>query len=189
MALPPGVEFAGEPTASAPRASMLRLRDDGSVPHDLPELRGLSAPAIAFDWHPSTRVLWGVVPGKGGDLVLRPLSAGGAFADAEDGGTLLCAPAGTGREMGALRFQGAPEEGGGFVSAFITVPGNDALSVVTFAEPVSTAPLLAGMFGRLGDMATGAGGTLFLVTRNGERAAEAGGTTGDLLVRLTPRAR
>ena len=72
VALPPGVEFDREPAASTPHASMLRLRDDGRVPLDLPALEGVPASPIGFDWHPSTGALWAMFPGEDGDVVLRP---------------------------------------------------------------------------------------------------------------------
>jgi len=66
---------------------------------------------------------------------------------------------------------------------------DEALGFVGFAEPVRAKNLLAGMFGRIGDVVAGDGGTLFLATRNGERAWDVAGTNDDVVVRLTPRAR
>jgi hypothetical protein len=53
--------------------------------------------------------------------------------------------------------------------AFLAVPENEALNVVTFAEPVRVQNLLAGKFGQIGDVVAGDRGTLCLATRNGER--------------------
>jgi len=66
---------------------------------------------------------------------------------------------------------------------------DEALGFVGFAEPVRAKNLLAGMFGRIGGVAAGDGGTLFPATRNGERAWDVAGTNDDVVVRLTPRAR
>jgi hypothetical protein len=59
----------------------------------------------------------------------------------------------------------------------------------TLSEPARAERLLAGMFGRIGDVAAGEMGTLFLATRNGERTRDAGGTYDDVIVRLTPQVR
>ena len=189
VAPPPGVEFDHEPAASTPHASMLRLRDDGRVPLDLAALAGVVAHPIAFDWHPSTGALWAVFPGDSGEVVLRPVTEGYASGVAEAGGAALRVAAGGWRAMGALRFQRTPESRLQPARAFVAVPENEALSVVTFAEPVRMENVLAGMFGRVGDVVTGDGGTLFLATRNGERVWGVGGTNGDVVVRLTPRER
>ena len=59
----------------------------------------------------------------------------------------------------------------------------------TLSEPARAERLLAGMFGRIGDVVAGDQGTLFLATRNGERTRDAGGAYDDVIVRLTPRLR
>ena len=76
VALPPGVEFDGEPGASTPQAFMLRLQDDGRVPVGMAALAGVVAHPIAFDWHPSTGALWALFPSDSGEAVLRPLTEG-----------------------------------------------------------------------------------------------------------------
>jgi hypothetical protein len=189
VALPSGVEFENEPGASAPHASMLRLRDDGRVPLDMPALSGVVANPIAFDWHPSTGALWALFPGGNGEAVLRPVHEAPASSAAEAGRATLRIAAGGERMSGSLRFQRTSEGRRGPARAFVAVPENEALSIVSLAQQVRVENLLAGMFGRIGDVAAGEGGTLFLVTRNAERAGDAGGTRDDLVVRLTPRAR
>jgi glucose/arabinose dehydrogenase len=187
VALPPGVEFDDEPAASTPHASMLRLRDDGRVPLDMAALAGVVAHPIAFDWHPSTGALWAVFPGDSGEAVLRPVTEGYASGVAEAGRATLRVAAGGARVSGVLLFQRTPESRFEPARAFVALPENEALSVVTFAEPVRAEDLLAGMFGRIGDVVAGERGTLFLVTRNGQRARDVGGTNDDVVVRLTPR--
>jgi len=187
VALPPGAEFDNEPAASTPHASMLRLRDDGRVPLDMAALAGVVAHPIAFDWHPSTGALWAVFPGDGGEAVLRPVTEGHASGVADAGRATLRVAAGGGRAAGVLLFQRTPESRFEPARAFVAVPENEALSVVTFAEPARAEDMLAGMFGRIGDVVAGERGTLFLVTRNGQRARDVGGTNDDVVVRLTPR--
>jgi len=188
VALPPGAEFDDEPAASTPHASMLRLRDDGRVPLDVAALSGVVAHPIAFDWHPSTGALWAVFPGDSGEVVLRPVTTGRASGVAEAGRATLRVAAGGGRASGVLRFQRTPESRLGPARAFVAVPENEALSVVSFVQPARAENLLAGMFGRIGDVVAGDGGTLFLATRNGERAWDVAGSDDDVIVRLTPRA-
>jgi len=55
------------------------------------------------------------------------------------------------------------------------VPENEALNVVRLAEPARVEGLFTGMFGRIGDVVAGDGGSLFLATRNGERVLGVGG--------------
>jgi glucose/arabinose dehydrogenase len=189
VALPPGIEFDDEPAASTPHASMLRLRDDGRVPLDMAALSGVVAHPIAFDWHPSTGALWAVFPGDGSEAVLRPVTEGYASGVAEAGRATLRVAAGGARRSGVLLFQRTPESRRGPARALVALPENEALSVVRLAEPVRAEDLLAGMFGRIGDVVAGDGGTLFLATKNAERARNAAGTNDDVVVRLTSRAR
>jgi hypothetical protein len=196
VALPPGAQFDREPAASAPYASMVRLRDDGRVPLDLPALEGVPASPIGFDWHPTTGALWGVFPAEGGEAVLRTLAASGASVDAEAGRTTLRIAAGGGgesgrgrRAAGVLLFDRTPVGRDGSARAFVGLPGLDVLSVVTFAEPSRTDYLRGGMFGPISDLVAGGGGTLYLAAQGGETAAGASGASGGVLVRLSPRAR
>ena len=191
VALPPGIEFDSEPAASTPHASMLRLRDDGRAAPDLPALTNVAANPIAFDWHPSTGALWALFPAGMGQAVLRPVAEGRAsgVAEAETDATTLRVAAGSQRAPGVLRFQRSPEGRPRPIRAFVAVRENEALTVVTFTEPPRAETLLAGMFGRIGDVVAGSGGTLFLATRNAESASEAGGAKDDVIVRLVPRAR
>ena len=189
VALPPGVLFENEPGASTPHASMLRLQDDGRVPLDMPALSGIVANPIAFDWHPSTGALWAVFPGEGAEAMLRPVHEAPASSAAGAERATLPVTAGGGLTSGALRFQRTPEGRLEPALAFVAVPANEALTVVRLSDPPRTERLLAGMFGRIGDVVAGSGGALFLATRNGERTRDAGGTYDDVIVRLTPRAR
>jgi len=196
VALPPGAEFDREPAASTPYASMLRLRDDGRVPRDLPALEGAPASPIGFDWHPTTGALWGVFLAEGGEAVLRPLTASGASADAEAGRATLRIAADGGREggrdrtaAGVLRFERTPVDRGESARAFVGLPGLDALTVVAFAEPSRIEHLLGGIFGPLDDIVAGDDGALYVAAQGGETAGGASSASGGVLVRLSPRAR
>ena len=189
VALPSGVEFAGELAASTPQASMLRLRDDGRVPLERAGLSGIVAHPIAFDWHPSTGTLWALFPGASGEAVLAPVTEGPASGVARAGRATLRVEAGGGLRSGGLLFQRMPESQHQPARAFVAIPENEALGVVILTEPVREEDLLAGMFGRIGDVVAGDGGTLFLATRNAGRAGPGDATRDDVVVRLTPRAR
>jgi hypothetical protein len=116
------------------------------------------------------------------------VTTGRASGVAEAGRATLRVAAGGGRASGVLRFQRTPESRLGPARAFVAVPENEALFVVSFVQPARAENLLAGMFGRIGDVVAGDGGTLFLATRNGERAWDVAGSDDDVIVRLTPRA-
>ena len=196
VALPPGVEFIAEPAASTPHASMLRLRDDGRVPLDLPALEGVPASPIGFDWHPTSGALWGVFPAEGGGALLRPMAATGASVDAEAGRATLGIAAGGGREAGrdrtatgVFRFERVPEGRERPSSAFVGLPGLDALTIVTFAEPSRSEHLLGGMFGPIDDIVAGNDGALYLAAQRAEAAGGVGGASGGVVVRLNPRVR
>ena len=189
IALPAGVEFDGEPAASGPVAAMLRLRDDGRVPLELPALEGVRASPIGFDWHPTTGALWAVFPGDGSEAVMRRVAEEDASGAAEGGDVRLRLEAGGGRASGALRFQRVRESQLDPVRAFVAVPGNEELGVLTFIDPVRKGDLLTGLLGRVGDIVEGDGATLYLATRNGDAARGGEGSTGDVVVRLTRRAK
>lgn len=196
VALPHGVEFDGEPAASAPYASMLRLRDDGRVPPDVAALEGVSASPIGFDMHPVTGALWAILPAANGEVVIGPLTAGGASADGEARGAVLRVAAGVGREAGrsrtaagVLRFERMPEGQTGPAIAFASLPGLDALTIVTFAQPVRSEYLLGGTLGSPDDIVTVEGGALYVATRRGTLAGGASGAGDGVLLRLSPKVR
>ena len=131
VALPPGVEFIAEPAASTPHASMLRVRDDGRVPLDLPALEGVPASPIGFDWHPRTGMLWAMFPSEDGDVVLRSLTPGGASGVAEAGRATMRIAEDGGRESGrgetaagVLRFERLPDSRVGSARAFVGLSGS-----------------------------------------------------------------
>src|SRR6185295_5131367 len=70
--LPPGLEFVNEPAASTPRASMLRLTDEGRVASGEP-LSGVTSTPLAFTWHPTTGALWVMLRGDNGQAAVRSL--------------------------------------------------------------------------------------------------------------------
>ena len=167
VALPPGVEFDAEPTASTPHASMLRLGADGRVPAGVAALEGIPASPVGFDLHPVTGALWAILPGEHGEAVIGPLTAGGPSDDGEARRTTLRIAADGGRDFhrgrsaaGVLRFERMPESQNGPARAFVGLPGLDALTIVTFTQPVQTDDLLGGMFGPVDDIAEGEAGAI-----------------------------
>jgi hypothetical protein len=203
VALPRGAQFDREPTSSTPHASMLRLRDDGRVPLNLPALDGVPAFPIGFDWHPTTGALWGVFPAEAGEAVLRPLAASAASEDAEAGRAALPIAAygsseagGAPATAGALRFERMSKSRARPSRAFVGFPGLDALTVVTFAEPTRVEHLVGGMIGPISDLVAADGGTLYLAAQGRPAvrrasAADAGAVRAadGVVIRLTPRSR
>jgi glucose/arabinose dehydrogenase len=181
LALPPGAEFVNEPAASRPRASMLRLSDDGRVPSVGP-LTGVTAHLLGFTWHPSTGALWAAFSGENGEAELRPITAGRTSSVAETGYSgLRVAP-------GVVMLQGGATSARALARAVIAAPASESTGAIRLAVPILAESRPAGLLDRIGDIVMGAGGTLFVATDNAEYVAGQVAATADVIVRLTPRA-
>jgi hypothetical protein len=181
IALPTGVEFDGEPAASRPHASMIRLSDDGRLPAVGP-LSGLSAHPLAFTWHPSTGGLLVVVPDGNGDNGLQPIPAARRSGVIEPDRV---------RQMTAVTDQSsgawAPQRADSLelARAFVRTPKSDSHGIVRLTMPMRADSLVDGVLDRVGDIVVDRGGTLFVATNNTRRVG-APGVAEDVIVRLTP---
>jgi len=163
--LPPGLEFVNEPGASAPRASMLRLTDEGRAASGEP-LSGITSTPLAFAWSPESGALWVMLRGANGEAAVRALEGQGRARVMRAEAPAIRAREGAGSAAGTLLVESAP---------------NDLL-VARLALPVQT---VDGFSDRVGDIVAGEGGTLFVVTNNGLVNGVAGSAS-DVVVRLTP---
>ena len=186
VALPLGVEFDGQPAASRPFASMLRLSDDGRVPSVGP-LTGVSAHPLGFTWHPSTGALWVAFPGENGEAALRPITAARTSGVAETEQMGLRIRQGAGPSSGAWIAQ-RTEAGALSLARAFAAAREQSTGTLRLTVPILPEGLLAGVPDRVGDVVVGSGGTLFLATNNAERAGASGAGGEDVIVRLTPRA-
>jgi len=179
--LPPGVEFANEPGASRPQASMLRLGDDGRVPPVGP-LTGIASHPLGFTWHPATRALWGIVPTREGDASVEPLGGSGGVFTA--GRAALRLREGSGSSSGALIVQ----EAGPLEWALAIATGLDvgALGSVRLAVPMLLEGVLDGFAGRLHDVVTD-GGTIYVAAEDAGESGAAAGDRSGVVVRLRSR--
>lgn len=185
VALPPGAEFEDEPAASVPHPALLRLDAQGFMRASLPPVMGVVAHPIAFDWSPSTGVLWIATRRETGAIAVGPVDTRGD--DGVASGMVLTGPTLTSGGMaGALRFQRGGGSRGEAGLAFLAVPDTAGLRVLRFNDPVRHETVIAGVLGRIGDVAPCQAAALFLATRHRDAETAVGG---DLLVRLTPRPR
>jgi glucose/arabinose dehydrogenase len=184
--LPPGLEFSNEPAASRPRASMLRIADDGRVPEVGP-LAGIIAHPLGFAWHPSTAVLWVIVPGEGGRAEVRPVTPGSGGDD--PGHAVLRMAVGRTPSSGALTLEAAPLRGLEWSSAFMAGLDYNAAGVIRLLVPILAESLLTGLSGRIGDVAAVGGGTLYLAASGTDASRGAAADGGDVVMRLRLRER
>ncbi len=176
--LPPGVEFVNEPAASTPRASMLRLTDEGRA-SSAPPLTGITASPLAFAWHQTSGALWVMFRSETGETSMRSLESRARAMSA--GSVRLRAREGAGASAGTLLVQAAPEE---LVAAraFVGTRADGSKGLARLAFPLQAANRISD---RLGDVVAGNGGTLFLTTSNGLVGGAPGGAD-DVVIRLTP---
>lgn len=191
VVLPEGVEFDTEPAASRPVAAMVRLTDDGRVPSVGP-LSGLSAHPLGFTWHPATGALWVALPGRNGEAVLGPITAGRASGAAEAEQMGLRIRQGAGPSSGAWIVQRTEAGALNLARAFVATRETESFGTLRLIVPIVPEGLLAGVPGGVmdgvGDLVVGSGGTLFVATSNAARAGASSAGGEDVILRLTPRA-
>ena len=179
LMLPPGMEFVNEPAASTPRASMLRLTDDGRA-SSIEPLSGITASPLAFTWN-SAGALWVMFGGDNGAAALRSLDGRARVQ------TLGAAPAqlriseGLGTAAGTLFLQSAPDNLL-VAQALVATRADGSKGLARMALPVQKA---GGMSDRIGDVVAGEGGMLFVATNNAVPGMDAG-VASDVVVRLKP---
>jgi glucose/arabinose dehydrogenase len=175
LMLPPGLEFVNEPAASTPRASMVRLTDEGrGAPGD--PLSHITSTPLAFTWQPATGALWVMFRGEGGVAALRSLASRERAQAMRADAPRLLAREGTGAAAGTLLLQFAPDNM--LVAQALQSTRTDGSNgVARLALPVQDGN--GGMADRVGDVVAGDGGTLFVVTNNGLLDR-------DVVVRLRP---
>jgi hypothetical protein len=178
--LPPGMEFVDEPAASTPRASMLRLTDDGRVTPGEP-LSGVTSSPLAFTWHPATGALWVMFRGENGEAAVRSLGARDRVQTMRADAPRLLAREGTGATAGTLFLQSAPDDLL-VAQALLGTRADGSKGLARLALPLQAT---GGLTDRVGDVVAGDGGTLFAVTNNGLVGGVAGSAS-DVVVRLTP---
>lgn len=182
--LPPGLEFNNEPAASRPRASMLRIADDGRVPEVGP-LAGITAHPLGFAWHPSTRVLWVIVPGEDGGFEVRPVTPGSGGDD--PGHSVLRMAVGRTPSSGGLMLEEAPVRGLEWSRAFATGLDYNVAGVIRLVVPILAESLLTGISGRISDVSAVGGGTLYLAASGTDASQGAAAGAGDVVLRLRLR--
>ncbi len=182
--LPPGLEFDNEPAASRPRASMLRIADDGRVPEVGP-LAGITAHPLGFAWHPSTAVLWVIVPGEDGGAEVRPVTPGSGGDD--PGHAVLRMAVGRTPSSRALLLEEAPVRGLEWSRAFTAGLDYNAAGVIRLMVPILAEGLLTGISGRIGDVAAVGGGTVYLAASDTDASQGAAADGSDVVLRLRLR--
>jgi glucose/arabinose dehydrogenase len=173
-----GLGDGGDPRRSkdlsSPLAKILRLTADGATPRDNASASPILSPGHraprALAWHPDTAALWEIERWGAHDV-----SAGADYGWLFPDGQILA---------GATFFKGGAEKAVPHGDLFVASPGAQDLLRVRFSDgrPVSRAePLLHGRFGRIGAVAQGPDGALYLTTAN----RDLWGAGQDLLVRLS----
>jgi hypothetical protein len=175
--LPPGMEFVDEPAASTPRASMLRLTDEGRAAGE--PLADVSATPLAFTWHPTTGALWMMFRGQDGIAAVRALGGRDRVSTMR-----ALAPTLRAREIGGtagetLSLQPAPDDLL-VAQALLATRADGSKGLARLALPVQAAD--GTLADSVGDVVAGNAGTLFVATSNGIVT----GLANDVVVRLTP---
>jgi len=171
--LPPGLEFMNEPVASTPIASMLRLTDEGRAAEPL---TGITASPLAFAWHQTTGALWVMFRSETGDTAMRSLENRARALSADSARIRM--REGAGLSAGTLLVDPAPDALR-TARAFVGTRPDGSNGIARLALPVQAAGRVSD---RLGDVAAGQGGTLFVATSNGLQP----GVANDVVIRLTP---
>ena len=183
LMLPPGMEFVNEPAASAPRASMLRLTDEGRASSTEP-LSGITASPLAFTWNSSTGALWVMFRGENGAASVRSLDARARVQTMSTEPARLLVREGMGAAAGALLLQSAPDARL-VAQALVGTRADGSKGMARLALPVQAAGRSGGLSDRIGDVVAGDGGTLFVVTSNNLPGVEAAAAS-NVVVRLRP---
>jgi glucose/arabinose dehydrogenase len=159
---------------SSPLAKILRVTAAGATPRDSATASPILSPGHraprALAWHPDTAALWEIERWGAHDV-----SAGADYGWLFPDGQLLA---------GATFFQAGAEKAVPHGDLFVASPGAQDLLRVRFSagRPVSRAePLLHGRFGRIGAVAQGPDGALYMTTAN----RDLWGAARDILVRLS----
>jgi hypothetical protein len=179
LMLPPGMEFVNELAASTPRASMLRLTEDGRA-SSIEPLSGITASPLAFTWN-STGALWVMFGGENGAAALRSLDGRARVQTMSAEPARLRISEGLGTAAGTLFLQPAPDNLL-VAQALVGTRADGSKGLARLALPVQKA---GGMSDRIGDVVAGDGGTLFAVTSNALPGVDAGAAS-DVVVRLRP---
>ena len=174
--LPPGLEFVNEPAASTPRASMLRLTDEGRAPTAGP-LSGVISTPLAFAWHQSSGALWLMFRSGNGEAAMRSLETRVRAMSVE--AAPIRVREGTGAAAGTLLLQSAPDDLL-VARAFVGTRSDGSGGMARLTLPLQAAERMSD---RIGDVVAGANGTLFVTTSN---AVDPNSTSADVVVRLTP---
>jgi glucose/arabinose dehydrogenase len=184
LMLPPGMAFVNEPAASTPRASMLRLADDGRVTPGEP-LSGITSTPLAFTWHPATGALWVMFRGENGEAAVRSIGGAGRVQTMRANTPRLRVREGEGAAAGTLLLESgsAPDEML-VAQTLLGTRADGSRGLARMALPLQSAT--GGMSDRVGDVVAGDGGTLFVVTSNGLLGGDVAATASDVIVRLRP---
>jgi glucose/arabinose dehydrogenase len=176
--LPYQMEFVGEPTASAPRASMLRINDQGRT-DGIEPLTGVTSSALAFSWNRATGALVLMSRGGDGNAVVRSIETRVRALGRAVGAVRLRAREGVGVAAGTLILQSSADD---LLAArsLLGARGDGTAAIARLAMPVKAAGALGV---RVGDVLAVDDGTLFLATQsNAPSGDQAAGT----VVMLTP---
>ena len=180
--LPPGLEFVDEPAASTPRASMLRLTDEGRAASG-EQLSGITSSPLGFSWHPATGALLVLFRGEKGDAAVRSIAARERPQTMRAEAPLLRVREGIGAAVGTLLARFAPDDLR-LAHALLGTRGDGSKGLARLALPIQSAD--GGMSDLVGDIVAGDGGTLFVATSN--ILPGSAGAASDVVVRLRPLA-
>jgi hypothetical protein len=183
IALPLGLTFVDQPTASAPDAAMLRITAGGQLPSAGP-IAGMSAHPLGFTWHPSTGALWLALPEQGGTSVIRAATTS-IWTPAQTLEPLRLpmtyrtgqSPALFVRAVDALATQE-------LARAFMAVRRDASPSAIRLTIPVATSTSATGGVDAIGDIVSPGDGMWFAVTSNATRAGGDAADGDDVIVRL-----
>jgi hypothetical protein len=181
LMLPPGMEFVDEPAASVPRASMLRLTDEGRAAGE--PLSDVTSAPLAFTWHPTTGALWMMFRGAGGVAAVRSLGGRDRVSTMRAQAPALRIREAGDATGGRLLLQSAPDDLL-VAQALLATRADGSKGLARLALPLQAAD--GGMADSVGDVVAGEGGTLFVATSNGLSGAGIASDASDVVVRLTP---
>ena len=167
LMLPYQMEFSGEPTASTPRASMLRLSDQGRT-DGLEPLTSVTSSPLAFSWSRATGALVLMSRGSDGNAVVQARNRESVRLRAREG---------TGAAEGTLILHSREDL---VVARALLGARVNSGDMARLAMPVKTA---GGLSDRIGDVLAGDDGTLFLATQTAQPVGDQ--PLADV-IRLTP---
>jgi hypothetical protein len=171
LMLPYQMEFVGEPTASMPRASMLRLSDQGRT-DGIEPLTGVTSSPLAFSWNRATGALVLMSRGNDGNAVVRSLESRVRTQSMRGAGSAQRVVRASVSPQ-ALLLQPAAEDRL-FARTLVGTPAPGTSVTARLALPVKAG---TGAASRIGDLVADDTGTLFMLTQDGDV---------DVVLRLTP---